>query len=139
MLVRSLIIMAFISISSVLFAQNADKIIGKYHLPNNIDIEIYKDGDGFSGKIIALNNFDNGQTKDVNNPDKSKQNNPLIGMVIIHHLKYNKDENKWINGSMYGPEKGMNFNLKVTEIREHDIEVVGSKYIFWKTLSWKKI
>lgn len=40
---------------------------------------------------------------------------------------------------MYGPEKGMTFNLKVTEMRDNEIVVVGSKYVFWKTLVWEKI
>jgi len=40
---------------------------------------------------------------------------------------------------MYGPEKGMVFNLKITSIEKDEIEVVGSKYIFWHTLKWKKI
>ncbi len=40
---------------------------------------------------------------------------------------------------MYGPEKGMFFNLKVNEIRKSEIEVVGSKYLFWHTLTWQKI
>ncbi len=40
---------------------------------------------------------------------------------------------------MYGPEKGMIFNLKITEISQYEIEVVGSKYFMWNTLKWKKI
>ena len=40
---------------------------------------------------------------------------------------------------MYGSEKGMALNLKITEIRQKEIVVVGSKYFFWKTLKWKKI
>ena len=122
------------------FAQKADEIIGKYHLPNELNVEIYKDGDTFSGKIIALNNYKDGKvTTDVNNPDKSKRDDPLIGMVIIHDLEYDKDENQWTNGKMYGPEKGMIFNLKITEIGTKDIEVVGSKYFFWHTMKWGKI
>jgi uncharacterized protein (DUF2147 family) len=120
-------------------AQQADEIIGKYHLPNDLDIEIFKDGKKYSGKIIALNNFEDGQTKDVNNRDESKRNEPLIGKVIIKNLEFNREKEQWLNGSMYGPEKGMVFNLKITEIREKEIEVVGSKYIMWKTLLWKKI
>jgi len=132
-------LMIFLIISLITMAQNADEIIGKYHLPNKLDIEIFKDGDSFSGKIIALNNFDNGQTKDVNNPKDTKQNDPLLGMVIIHNLKFDKEKKQWINGKMYGPEKGMIFNLKVTNMLQKQIEVVGSKYFFWRTMKWDKI
>ena len=125
--------------SLITIAQNADEIIGKYHLPNKLDIEIFKDGDSFSGKIIALNNFDDGQTKDVNNPEDTKQNDPLLGMVIIHNLKFDEEKKQWLNGKMYGPEKGMIFNLKITDMLQKQIEVVGSKYFFWRTMKWDKI
>jgi hypothetical protein len=125
--------------AGALFAQNADDIIGKYRLPNGLDVEIFKNGDVYDGKIIALHDYEEGETKDVTNPDKSKRDEPLVGKEIIHGLKFDKDENQWINGSMYGPEKGIVLNLKVTEMHDDEIVVVGSKYLFWKTLRWKKI
>ena len=125
--------------ASVIFAQKADDIIGKYHLPNKLDVRIYKLGNKYYGKIVALNGFENGQTTDINNDDESSRQEPLIGMVIIKGLEFNSEDKEWINGKMYGPEKGMFFNLKVTKMREKEIEVVGSKYFFWHTLVWKKI
>ena len=139
MLKTILIITFFIFSITHISAQQADEIIGKYHLPNDLDIEIFKDGGKYFGKIIALNDFEDGQTKDINNRDESKQNEHLIGKVIIKNLEFNRDKEQWLNGSMYGPEKGMVFNLKITEIREKEIEVVGSKYIMWRTLKWEKI
>lgn len=139
MLRLSFIISFVIFMTSYTFAQQADEIIGKYHLPNNLDVEIFKDNGKYFGKIIALNGFEEGQTNDVNNRDESKQNEPLIGKVIIKNLEFNKEKEQWLNGSMYGPEKGMVFNLKITEIRQDKIEVVGSKYFMWRTLHWKKI
>ena len=136
---RSFIILILAFISSYTFAQQADEIIGKYHLPNDLDVEIFKTSGKYFGKIIALNGFENGQTKDVNNPEESRQNDALVGKVIIENLEYDKEKKQWLGGSMYGPEKGMVFNLKVTEMREHEIEVVGSKFILWRTLQWQKI
>jgi hypothetical protein len=125
--------------ASVVFAQKADEIIGKYHLPNNLDIEIFKQGDKYFGKIIALNKFNNGQTKDLNNPNELHRNDSLIGKIIIKNLEFDKESKQWLNGAIYAPEKGMILNLKVTDIRKSEIIVVGSKYFFWKTLQWKKI
>lgn len=139
MLRLSFIISAFIFISTLSFAQAADEIIGYYHLPNKLDIEIYKDGGKYFGKIMALNGFEDGQTKDLNNPDKLKQHEGLLGKVIIKNLEYDIDKKQWLNGIMYGSEKGMVFNLKITEMRDKEIQVVGSKYFFWKTLTWEKI
>ena len=65
------------------FAQQPDEIIGKYHLPNKLDVEIFKNNGKYFGKIIALNGFEDGQTNDINNPDNSNQNEPLIGKAIL--------------------------------------------------------
>jgi len=133
----SVVILIFLA--SVAIAQNADDVIGKYRLPNNLDVEIFKDNNKYFGKIIALNGYEDGETKDFKNPDKTKRNELLLGKIIIENLEFDKDENQWINGNMYGPEKGMVFNLKVTEIRDKEIEVVGSKYFFRRTLEWKRL
>jgi len=135
----SLVILILTITMSTVFAQNSDSIIGRYRLPNKLDVEIYKVGNKYNGKIIALNDYEDGQKIDYKNPDESKQNTPLIGMEIIKGLEYDAEDGEWVNGEMYGPEKGMNFDLKVTEMREKEIQVVGSKYIFWHTLIWQKI
>jgi len=121
------------------FAQQADEIIGKYRLPNKLDIDIYKMEGKYFGKIIRLNGYEDGQTKDIKNPDKSKRDDNLLGKVIIKNLEFDEEEKEWINGTIYGPEKGMNLNLKITEIRKNEIVVVGSKYLFWKTLIWERL
>jgi hypothetical protein len=136
-LIITLLLFLFITGSG--FAQKADELIGKYRLPNKLDIEIFKENGKYFGKIIALRDFEDGQTTDINNPDKSKQDTPLIGLQIISNLEYDSKENKWLHGDMYGPEKGMNFHLKVIEMKDDEIIVVGSKYFFWKTLVWEKI
>jgi hypothetical protein len=132
---RILIIVLLISVT--IFAQQADDIIGKYHLPNDLDIEIFKESSKYSGKIIALNNYP--ETKDIKNSDKSKHDDLLLGKVIITNLKFDNDEKEWKKGKMYGPDKGMTVNLEVTEYSDDEITIVGSKFVFWKTMKWKKI
>ncbi len=139
MLKIKLTILLLMIVAGSVFAQKADDIIGKYHLPNKLDVEIYKKNGKYYGKIIALNGYEEGQTTDSKNPDEAKQNKLLIGMEIIKGLEFDKEAKEWTNGKMYGPEKGMTFNLEITEMRKDEIEVVGSKYIFWHTLVWKKI
>ena len=120
-------------------AQRADDIIGKYRLPNKIDVEIFKKNGKYFGKIIKLNGFENGQKTDINNPEKSKQKDVLLAKVIIKNLEFDTNKKQWLNGTMYGAEKGLVFDLKITEFKKSEIEVVGSKYFFWKTLIWKMI
>ena len=139
MLKSTLTISLIILFTSILFAQQADIIVGKYSLPNKLDIEIFETSGKYFGKIIALNGFENGQLKDINNPDRSQRNDLLLGKLIIKDLQYDKDEKKWINGSMYGAEKGLYFNLLIAEVREKEISVVGSKFIMKKSIEWKKL
>lgn len=135
-----LIISLFLYFSVLnLLAQKADDVIGEYHLPNNIDVEIFKQNNKYFGKIIKLNGFEDGQKTDIKNPDESKQNDLLLGKVIIKNLVFDSVEKQWINGTMYGAEKGLTFNFKITEFRGNEIEIVGSKFVFWKTLIWEKI
>lgn len=138
-MMRFILAVFIVFISAITFAQKENDIIGKYRLPNNLDIEIFKNDGKYYGKIIGFENFYEGQKNDINNPDASKQNNPLMGMVIIWGLEFDRHKKQWVDGKMYGPEKGMVFNLKVTGIDKNEITVVGSKYIFWKTLKWRKI
>lgn len=126
-------------VTSYVLGQPGDAILGKYHLPNQLDIEIFKSNGKYAGKIIGLEGFNNGQTKDVHNPDKSNQEELLLGKIVIDGLEYEASKNQWVNGSMYGPEKGLIFNLKITGVNPTEIEVVASKYLFWKTLSWEKL
>ena len=121
------------------YAQQADAVIGKYHLPNKLDIEIFEYNKKYFGRIIALNGYEDGQTTDYKNPNKVKRNDRLIGKVIITNLEYDFEEKKWINGKMYGPEKGMYFDLKIIEVRQKEIEIQASKYFFRKTAEWDRI
>ncbi|MEA3317005.1 MAG: DUF2147 domain-containing protein [Bacteroidota bacterium] len=120
-------------------AQKADDIIGEYHLKNKLDVRIFVKNNKYFGKIISLNGYNNNRIYDINNPNKEKRNDSLLGKVIIDNLEYNSNTNKWINGRIYAPEKGMYLNLKITETFEGGIEIVGSKYFFWKTMRWKRL
>lgn len=133
------IVSLIIVFTSMLFAQQADIILGKYRLPNKLDIEIFENSGKYLGRIIALNGFENGQLKDINNPNRSLRNDPLIGKLIIEDLVYDKEAKKWINDSMYGAEKGLYFNLLIAEVRANEIVVVGSRFIMRKSIVWEKL
>ena len=121
------------------FAQNADDILGTYLLPNNFEVEIFKNNGKYFGEIVSLDNYNSGETKDVRNPDKTKRSDSLLGKVIVKDLKYDSENKEWINGGLYGPEKGINIHLRSTEAKKTEIVVVGSKLIFPYTMVWKKL
>ncbi len=136
--IKLITLLIFFIIGS-LSAQKADDVIGEYHLPNNLNIRIFKIDNKYYGEIIGVDGFKNGQTRDKKNPDKLRRNDLLIGKIIIKNLEFDIKNKEWINGNMYGPEKGMEFNLKITEIRKEEIEVIGSKYFFRHTIEWPKM
>ncbi|MCF6243273.1 MAG: DUF2147 domain-containing protein [Bacteroidales bacterium] len=135
--ILNIAIIIFINLS--LFSQKADELIGKYHMPNKLDIEIFKSGNKYYGKVIALNGWENGKTTDYKNPDEEKRNEPLVGKIILKDLEFDNEEKIWTNGTLYGPEKGMFVDFKVTEMQKNKIEVVASKFFIRKTMVWKKI
>lgn len=115
------------------------EIIGRYRLPNHLEIEIYQVEKGYEGKIVALNNFEDGQVKDANNRDKKERETPLLGKVIIENLTYDATSKQWNGGTIYAPEKGMTVNLKIKSINDSVAVAEASKFLFKKTLNWTKI
>lgn len=74
-------------------------------------IEIYRSGEKFYGKIVWLKYpYENGKERvDSNNPDKSKRNQSIIGLVILTGFKYNGDA-EWKGGDIYDPESGKTYS-----------------------------
>jgi uncharacterized protein (DUF2147 family) len=124
------------------FGQNADAIVGTYlKADGKSKVEFFKSGETYSGKVVWLKepNEANGKPKkDVNNPNKSLREKPLLGLVTITGLKY--DENgRYIDGKAYRPAEGDEVRFKVQMNNDGTISVTGSKAIFSKTETWKKL
>jgi uncharacterized protein (DUF2147 family) len=51
-------------------------------------------------------------TRMVSNPDKSKQNQPIIGLIILEDFSFNSDE--WKDGTMYDAESGKTYNCNIS-------------------------
>jgi uncharacterized protein (DUF2147 family) len=108
----------FIAIVSLLFlkayAQNkADDIAGIWLTGGKEPgkIQIYRSGEKFYGKIIWLKSpTKNGKQRfDTNNPNKEKQKNPVIGLVILTGFKFDGDD-EWEDGEIYDPESGKTYS-----------------------------
>lgn len=98
----------------ILTAQNkADDIIGVWLTAGDdpAKIQIYKNGDNFSGKIIWMKNplKEGKQRLDSKNPEVAKRTNPVIGLLLIKDFKFNnKDE--WKGGTIYDPANGKTYS-----------------------------
>jgi uncharacterized protein (DUF2147 family) len=74
-------------------------------------IQIYRSGEKFCGKITWLKNStkDGKQKLDSNNPNKDKQKNTVIGLVILTGFKFDGDD-EWEGGDIYDPESGKTYS-----------------------------
>jgi len=87
-----------------------------YNQEKTAKIQVYKAKDGnFYGKMVWLSEpLKNGKPKvDDQNPDETKRNTPLIGLILLKHLK--KDGEKGYNdGKIYDPKNGKTYSCKIT-------------------------
>jgi len=141
--VRILLLFAIFSgIRTLAFAQ-ADPLERNlwYNEEKTAKIQIYKATDGrFYGKVVWLKVPDaDGKPKvDKNNPDKSRRNDPVLGMLILKAFK--KDGEKgYDDGTIYDPKNGKTYSCKITN-KGDKLEVrgyVGFSFI-GRTTVWTK-
>ena len=95
-------------------AQNADKVLGVWLTQDgDSKVTITKDAKGkFNGEITWLKDPLNDQGKpklDDKNPDKKLQKEPIIGLNLLKGFKYDKDDNQWVDGTIYDPNNGKTY------------------------------
>lgn len=100
------------------YAQKADAILGKWINPSGEgQIQVYKKGTLYYGKLVWLkapNDEAIGQPKtDINNPDKSLQSKPILGLEILKGFKFDGDD-VYEEGSIYDPKNGKTYKCKMT-------------------------
>jgi len=79
-------------------------------------IWVYKATDGkFYGKITWIREPDrDGKPKtDINNPDKTRRNDPELGLVILKGFRKSHD-NEYVDGTIYDPKNGKTYSCKMT-------------------------
>ena len=121
----------------------ADDIIGIWLTGGKepAKIQIYKVGEKFYGKIIWLKNpTENGKQRvDGNNPDKAKQSNPIIGLLMLTGFKFDGDD-EWKGGDIYDPESGKTYSSYMYLKDKDTLKVRGYVGIslFGRTETWAR-
>jgi uncharacterized protein (DUF2147 family) len=124
------------------FSQKADDILGVWwNQEKDAKIEIYKDGAVYRGKIVwqkePLNEA--GKPKlDKNNPDKKLQSRPVMGLVVLNDLKWNKKE--WDGGSIYDPKNGSTYSCYITMADQNTLKLRGyvGFSLIGRTATWER-
>lgn len=125
----------FILCMSFLFAIGADSVTGVWFTEGNKSkVEIYREGSEFKGKITWLkepvypaDHESAGQQKtDHNNPDEALRQRPLVGLNLIWGFRYNENDKRWVDGTIYNPEDGKNYYCSLQIEPDGSLKVRGS-------------
>jgi len=117
----------FLTFLSVQAQQNNELPLGTWTNANKeARFQIYKCGEKLCGKIIWLKEpLLQGKPKvDSKNPDETKRNQPILGMVFLKNFAY-VGENKWDNGSIYDPQSGKTYSCYMKILDKDKLEVKG--------------
>lgn len=145
---RLFITLTFAMLTFSMMAQNADRVVGYYLTVDDktgaekSQVQILKANNGtYFGKIVWLKEpTRDGKPKvDTQNPEKSLQSRPIIGLALIQDFKYS--DNKWKNGKIYDPNSGKTYNCEMT-LDGNKLKVTGYVGASWmglgKTVTWIK-
>lgn len=104
-------------------------------------VEFYKVGDKYNGKAVwtKQKDKDGKPLKDVNNPDKAKRNNPIVGTDLVTGLTYNPKTNTYEGGKVYQPQTGKSFNCNIKLNKDKkSMQITGGTGFISKTLTWTR-
>ena len=139
--VRFFILCIFFLWQQSAFAQS-DQIEGLwYNQEKTAKIKIYKaKNDKYYGKIDWLETpVKDGKARvDENNPDKSKRNDPLLGLMVLKGFVQDGD-NGYEDGTIYDPKNGKTYSCNIT-FKGDKLDVRGYIGFSWigRTAVWTK-
>lgn len=104
-------------------------------------IEIYKEGDKYSGKIVWLKEPRNEQgvlKLDKENSDKTLRSRQILGINLVSGFTFDGDD-RWEGGDIYDPENGKTYSSYM-KLKRGKLEVRGYVGIsmFGRTVVWTK-
>jgi uncharacterized protein (DUF2147 family) len=128
----------------LLAQKNQDDIIGVWLVQKKDGkVEIYKQGNSYSGKITWLSEPNNKEGKpktDTNNPDAKKRSQTIIGLIIIKNLTWNGDA-KWEDATIYDPNNGKSYSALIKMKDKNTLELTGyiGMSFIGRTETWTRI
>lgn len=116
-------IMCLIFATNSLSAQVESDIVGTwYNQEGTAKIKVFKATNGkfagmYYGKIVWLKipNKEGKPKVDAQNPDETKRNKPIIGLVILSNLAWNPELKAWTDGQIYDPNNGKTYSCAINK------------------------
>lgn len=135
---KSILIILFLTISTNGIAQN--QIVGKWLSEDKEGItEIYEQRGEYDGKINWLKAPDDESGRpftDTENPNSSKRDQPLMGLVILTNFHFS--ENEWKGGKIYDPQNGKLYTCTMWLTDPNTLKVRGYWGLFYQTQTWTR-
>jgi uncharacterized protein (DUF2147 family) len=105
-------------------------------------IELYPCGDKICGRFYWLKDDEAGNiSRDDNNPDPAKRNQPLCGMQFMGGFTPDPDEkDHYVDGWIYSPRHGKNFDAEMTLIDHNTLDLHGYVVVplFGESQTWTR-
>lgn len=139
---RLMLCAAFLFVQQVSFAQS-NQVEGLwFNEEKTAKIKIYQaKNEKFYGKIDWLETpvKDGKERTDENNPDKSKRNDPLMGLVVLKGFEPDGDK-EYDGGTIYDPKNGKTYSCIIT-YKGDKLSVRGYVGFSWigRTAEWTKV
>ncbi|MBN2828768.1 MAG: DUF2147 domain-containing protein [Candidatus Cloacimonetes bacterium] len=117
-----------------IFAVKSDDILGYWVTEDARSVvEVYKSGNEFEARIVALKEADYEKEStlgipgtprlDDQNPEKALQVRPILGLTIMTGFEFQKE--LWKNGKIYDPKNGKTYSCKMTLQKDGTLDVRG--------------
>ena len=94
---------------------------------------VYEEGDPEAGRPV----------RDRENPDPELQDRPVIGLPLMRDFEFDPKDGKWVDGKIYDPESGKEYDCKVTMKDVDTLEVFGYVKVGFVKLGrdtiWKRV
>ena len=144
------LLMSVFLLVSVAHGAERNAILGAWNTPNDkAKVKIFRCGDDFCGKIIALKQPDYpaddkqgmaGKPKvDRHNPDPALRSRPVCGLQIMKGFSYAGGDS-WVGGRIYDPASGKTYKCKLKLATPHRLKVRGyiGISLFGRTETWTR-
>jgi len=131
-----------VALTSTVFAQKKDDILGKWvNSSGEGQIEVFKKGEKYYGKLVWIKEpNENGKPKtDEKNPNASLRTKPIVGLEIVKDFEF--EDGKYVDGKVYDPKTGKTYSGNMTLVGQNQLNMRGyiGISLIGRTESWKRV
>ncbi len=127
--IYSVLLVNFFFILTTEAQNNSDAILGKWITTDNkLIVEVYRQSNNYKARILWFKDVNNkamSERLDAKNPDKTLRTRKWLGMDVLRNLKYDVEDNEWIDGIIYDAKHGREWDSIAWINNDHLLRVKG--------------